>query len=212
MKAGEVVALLGPNGAGKTTVLRAASGLLRLEKGSMLVHGTDVSRRSPHERVKSGLCLIPEGRGIFRGLTVSENLRLYVPPWAQRESYDKAIDLFPLLGQRLKLVAGNLSGGQQQMLSLARAFLSGAKTVMLDELSMGLAPIMVDEVFAGIRTLASTGLALLVVEQYINRALDLADTVVLINKGEVSHIGPPSGLDEDSLARHYLGDEKEAQI
>ncbi|MCU4186634.1 ABC transporter ATP-binding protein [Acidiferrimicrobium sp. IK] len=203
---GEVVALLGPNGAGKTTVLRAASGLIRSSSGSVVLGGVDVSKREPHDRLRSGLCLIPEGRGIFRSLTVAENLRLYLPPWAKRgASYDTAVDLFPVLAERLKQAAGSMSGGQQQMLALARAYLSGAVVVMLDEVSMGLSPIMVDEVFAAIRQLAATGVALVVVEQYVNRALGLADSVVVMRKGEVVHVGSPSQLDEAALAAQYLG-------
>jgi branched-chain amino acid transport system ATP-binding protein len=203
---GQVVALLGPNGVGKTTVLRIATGLLAASQGSVLINGVDVSSRSPHERAKAGLCLIPEGRGIFRNLSVAENLRLQLPPWADRgASFAPAIEAFPVLGARLNQRAGSLSGGEQQMLALARAYLSSPSIVLLDEVSMGLAPILVNSVFAAIRKLASLGVTLLVVEQYVNRALDVADKIVLLDKGSIAFAGPASGLDQKSLVSHYLG-------
>ena len=202
---GTVTAMLGPNGAGKTTVLRTAAGLVQPTSGEVRIGGVVANRRGPYQRAQDGFCLIPEGRGIFPSLTVSDNLRLQVPPWRRGAAVDEAVDAFPVLGERLGAVAGTLSGGQQQMLALARAYLVKPKVVALDEVSMGLAPKVVDEIFDSLRTLASAGVALLIVEQYVQRALDLADQVVLVDRGSTSYVGPASDLDESELMRTYLG-------
>jgi len=211
VSAGEVVALLGPNGMGKTTTLRVAAGLLSPRSGTVVVAGTDVTRMSPNRRAAAGLCLIPEGRGIFRGLTVAENLRLQVPKGrSTAEAMDVAVDAFPVLGKRLSQLAGKMSGGEQQMLALARAYVCSPKVVLLDEVSMGLSPLMVDNVFDAIRRLAAAGVSLLIVEQYVNRAMAIADQVVLLDKGTVSFTGPPDALDQNRLVEHYLGGEVSA--
>jgi branched-chain amino acid transport system ATP-binding protein len=206
---GQIVALLGPNGAGKTTLLRAASGLLKPSRGTVHVAGKDLTDAPAHRHARAGLCLIPEGRGIWRHLTVRENLRLQVPPWSRDTAIDTAIDtavdIFPILGQRIRQSAGTLSGGQQQMLALARAFLSDPDVVLLDEVSMGLAPKIVDEIFQALGRLSERGVALLIVEQYVNRALETAHQVVLLDRGSVSFAGPPSELDEGAVLRGYLG-------
>jgi branched-chain amino acid transport system ATP-binding protein len=202
---GQIVALLGPNGAGKTTLLRTASGLLKPSRGTVRIAGNDVTGAAPYRRARAGLCLIPEGRGIWRNLTVRENLRLQAPPGSGDGSFDAAIDMFPILGQRLRQKAGTLSGGQQQMLALARAYLSGPSVVLLDEVSMGLAPKIVDEIFQALGRLSDAGVALLLVEQYVNRALEMADQVVLLDRGSVTFAGPPSALDENAVLRGYLG-------
>jgi branched-chain amino acid transport system ATP-binding protein len=202
---GTIVALLGPNGAGKTTLLRVAAGLLRPDRGRVLLAGNDVTRETPARRSRSGLCLIPEGRGVFPSLSVRENLTLQIPPWATDRSIDQALEAFPVLGQRLGQRAGGLSGGQQQMLALARCFLSGASVVLLDEVSMGLAPRIVDEIFHGLTTLAAQDVTLVIVEQYINRALEMAETVCLINRGRVVYSGSSDRLDEDAVLEGYLG-------
>jgi ABC-type branched-subunit amino acid transport system ATPase component/branched-subunit amino acid ABC-type transport system permease component len=207
VRAGEVVALLGPNGAGKTTALRCASGGVRPSKGRILVDGRDVTKVPPYRRAEMGLCLIPEGRGIFRSLTVAENLRLFVPGSSSNpsEALDRALTNFPVLRSRLNEVAGRLSGGQQQMLSVARAYLGNAKLIMLDEVSLGLAPLVVDEIYQALDALAKTGVAMLLVEQYVSRALNMCDSVVLLRKGGVAYSGPPTNLDEQSFLRDYLG-------
>ena len=209
---GTVTAMLGPNGAGKTTMLRTISGLLKPTGGSILLRGEDVSRKPAHKRAKGGLCLIPEGRGIFRSLTVRDNLRIQVPPWRRGAAVDAAITAFPVLGERLDQVAGSMSGGQQQMLALGRAYLSAPSVVLLDEVSMGLAPRVVDEIFASLNALAATGVALVVVEQYVQRAMELADQVVLLNHGHVAFCGASAELDEDKLMQSYLGIEVEAAV
>jgi branched-chain amino acid transport system ATP-binding protein len=203
--AGKVVALLGPNGAGKTTLLRAASGLLGVGAGHVFMSGSDVTRKRPHERAKTGLCLVPEGRGIFPNLSVRENLLLQIPPWRKDAGYQRALEAFPILEERLAQRAGSMSGGQQQMLALSRCFLAEPRVVLLDEVSMGLAPRVIDEIFAALVKLSQSGVALLLVEQYVNRALKIADHVYLLGRGNITFSGPPSELDEAELMRRYVG-------
>ncbi|CUU56201.1 branched-chain amino acid transport system ATP-binding protein [Parafrankia irregularis] len=205
VRRGEVVALVGANGAGKTTLLRAISGTVPATGGTIHLGEDDVTRLSPAERARRGLCLIPEGRGIFRALTVEENLRLSTPPWIRPACPDAAYEAFPLLADRRRQVAGTMSGGQQQMLALSRAILSQASVVLLDEVSMGLAPLIVDVIFAALAALAAEGRSLLIVEQYVQRALAMADSVHLMRKGTVTHAGHPSTLDETRLVAEYLG-------
>ena len=200
-----LVALLGPNGAGKTTLLRIAAGLMRPRQGDVHVLGADMTTSSPSERAKRGLCLIPEGRGIFRTLSVRENLVLHTPPWSRKDSIEQAIDAFPVLGDRLKQTAGSLSGGEQQMLALARVFLAQPKVVLLDEVSMGLAPIVVEQIFESLQRLTDQGIALLLVEQYVNRALEMCDYAYLINRGVITFGGRPEELDEGAVVEGYLG-------
>jgi len=202
---GEVLALLGPNGAGKTTLLRVASGLLRADAGTVAIAGADVTRRPAHARTRAGLCVIPEGRGVFADLTVRENLRLQVPPWADDDAADAALEAFPLLGERLDQHAGSMSGGQQQMLALARCWLARPTCVLLDEVSMGLAPRVVDEIFLALGQLAARGIAVVLVEQYVDRALAMADRVQLLDRGRSSFAGPAAEVDRDAVLRGYLG-------
>jgi branched-chain amino acid transport system ATP-binding protein len=198
-----VVALLGPNGAGKTTLLRVASGLLRPAGGSMTLDGADVTGDRPHRLAARGVCHVPEGRGVFPSLTVRENLSLAVGRGP--DGLDRAVDAFPRLGERLGQTAGTLSGGEQQMLALARAYISAPQVMLLDEVSMGLAPKVVDEIFGFLGRVAREGASLLLVEQYVTRALGLADYVYLLNRGGIAYRGEPSELaDEDVFAR-YLG-------
>jgi branched-chain amino acid transport system ATP-binding protein len=201
-----VVALLGPNGAGKTTTLRMASGLARPKHGTVTLAGDDVTGMSPYQRAHRGLCLIPEGRGIFPSLTVRENLILYVPKRGQREAYERAVDTFPVLGERRTQIAGTLSGGEQQMLALVRAYVADPKVVLIDEASLGLAPLVVDAIFAFIERVAADGVSLLMVEQYIARALALADVVYLLNQGSIVYSGPAAELDEERVFAYYAGE------
>jgi branched-chain amino acid transport system ATP-binding protein len=205
VRPGSIDALLGPNGAGKTTLLRVAAGLLAVDEGHVLLGGQEVTKRSPSQRARSGLCLIPEGRGIFRSLTVRENLVLQVPPWEKATPLEMALEVFPVLRDRLGQTAGTLSGGQQQMLALSRCYLASPSIVLLDEVSMGLAPRIVEEIFGSLTRLASTGVALLLVEQYVNRALEMADTVHLLNRGVITYAGAASALDTETVMRSYLG-------
>jgi branched-chain amino acid transport system ATP-binding protein len=202
---GSVTALLGPNGAGKTTLLRTATGLVSPSSGAIHVAGEDHTKSRPFQRSKAGLCLVPEGRGIFPNLSVAENLRLQVPPWRTGIGYEPALEAFPVLKERLKQAAGSMSGGQQQMLALCRPFLSDPKVVLLDEVSMGLAPRIIDEIFTALVKLSESGVALLLVEQYVNRALKVADHVYLLGRGTIGYSGPPDTLDEAELVKQYVG-------
>jgi len=202
-----VVALLGPNGAGKTTTLRVASGLVRPRRGEVVLDGAEVSRLGPYRRVARGLCHIPEGRGIFPSLTVRENLILDSARGKEREAIEKAVETFPVLGIRQRQVAGTLSGGEQQMLALVRAYVSKPKIVLVDEASLGLAPLVVDNIFEFLEQLAADGVALLLVEQYVSRALELASTVYVLSQGSIVYSGPAGELDEDAIFALYAGHE-----
>lgn len=202
---GSVVALLGPNGAGKTTLLRLASGLLRPTEGRVLLDGEDVSLEAPHALMRRGVCHVPEGRGVFPSLTVRDNLLLQSAPGGEREAVERAVSAFPRLGERINQVAGTMSGGEQQMLALARTYVQSPRLVLLDEVSLGLAPKVVDEIFEFLGVLRAEGAALLLVEQYVNRALALADYVYLLNRGEVAFAGEPAEIDEKSLHEQYVG-------
>jgi branched-chain amino acid transport system ATP-binding protein len=203
--AGSVVALLGANGAGKTTMLRVAAGLLPAQSGELLVNGRNVTGAPPHELVKHGVCHVPEGRGVFPGLTVRENIVVQSRRGQEQEAVAKAAEAFPILGKRLSQVAGTMSGGEQQMLALAKAYVQNPTTVLLDEVSMGLAPIIVDEIFEFLHRLAAGGASLLLVEQYVTKALGLADYVYLLQKGEIVFAGEPGELDGEDLFARYLG-------
>jgi branched-chain amino acid transport system ATP-binding protein len=200
-----VVALLGANGAGKTTVLRTACGLLRPTSGRVLIDGADVTNWPADRRARAGIGYVPEGRGIFRNLTVRQNIRLQAMAITVDEALDRAVSAFPVLGGRMNQVAGTLSGGEQQMLALARAYVERPRFLLLDEVSMGLAPIVVDQIFGFLRTLASQGTGLLLVEQYVTRALELADLVFILNRGTIAFAGEPGELDQDSLFEQYVG-------
>ncbi|HEV7861207.1 MAG TPA: ABC transporter ATP-binding protein [Acidimicrobiia bacterium] len=200
-----VVALLGPNGAGKTTLLRVASGLLKPSSGRVLVDGVDVTGWPPHKLSQLGVCHVPEGRGIFRALSVKDNIRLQAKDDFKQDPVAAVAEAFPRLGERLAQRAGTMSGGEQQMLALARAYVAAAKTVLLDEVSMGLAPKIIDEIFEYLHRLAAQGAALLLVEQYVARALELADFVYILNKGRVQFVGESDELGEEQILASYLG-------
>lgn len=207
---GTVVAVLGPNGAGKTTLLRVVSGLIKPSAGAVLLDGEDVTRTRPYARAQRGLCHIPEGRGIYPTLTVRENLVLHSRKGEETAALERATSAFPVLGDKLRQPAGQLSGGQQQMLSLVRAWITSPRLVLVDEASMGLAPVVVDKIFEFLGQIAASGTALLLVEQYVNRALALADRVYLLNKGDVLFSGIPAEITDD-LFTHYLGTAQSAR-
>ncbi|MHB8328401.1 MAG: ABC transporter ATP-binding protein [Acidimicrobiales bacterium] len=203
---GAVVALLGPNGAGKSTTLRAISGLVHAEEGHIKVHGRRVDRRPAHAIARLGVVHVPEGRGIFPSLSVQENLEMATYAVGQDvDTVAGATKLFPSLGTRLRQLAGSLSGGEQQMLALARALLSRPKLLLVDEISMGLAPIIVAQLFAALRERAEAGMSLLLVEQYIDAALELADFVYVLEKGRVVDVGEPADVRQGGLVSAYLG-------
>ena len=199
-----IVTLLGANGAGKTTVMRVVSGTLRAGGGEVLLRGRDVSGRSPQQRSKDGVCLIPEGRGIFRSLSVRDNLELFRPAWAAKEGLERVVSVFPVLGERLGQTAGTLSGGEQQMLALSRAFLSSPSLVLVDEVSMGLAPKLVDQIFEILVAIAAQGVSVLLVEQYVSRALELADYAYVLRRGEIVLQGTTAEIDYADVASTYL--------
>jgi len=202
---GAVVALLGPNGGGKTTMLNVCAGTLAPSAGEVHFAGEVVTTMSADGRARRGICTVPEGRGIFPNLTVRENLLMATQvgvPMARIE--DVAMTQFPRLTAKRKQLAGTLSGGEQQMLALARAFATDPKVLLLDELSLGLAPIVVGELYEKVRELASGGLSILLVEQFARTALPIADAAAVVLQGVIAHQGSPSEM-EDALSNSYLG-------
>ena len=202
---GAAVALLGANGAGKSTLLRVAAGLLPATGGSVWFGEERIDRLSTHERTRRGLCLIPEGRAIFRPLTVRQNLAMQVGGKDVETAVDRAVTAFPMLGDRLGQVAGTLSGGQQQMLAVARALVTDPAVVLADELSVGLAPVVVDEIFEAVAALRAAGRSLLIVEQYVDRALAVADYVYILHKGRIAFVGEPAQCRAEDVYQQYLG-------
>ncbi len=200
-----VVALLGPNGAGKTTLLRVASGLLAPRSGVVLVDGEDLTGAPAHVFARAGVAHVPEGRGVFSTLSVDDNLRLQAAPGSARSARESVVGAFPRLGERLGQIAGTLSGGEQQMLAMARAYGGTAENLLVDEVSMGLAPKIVDELYEHLHGLAAEGMSFLLVEQYVARVLDLADYVYLLRKGSIEFVGEPCELDEANILESYLG-------
>jgi branched-chain amino acid transport system ATP-binding protein len=199
------VVLLGPNGAGKTTLLHTVAGLVPVRNGDLRFKGTSIARTPAYRRVRSGICLIPEGRGVFRHLTVRENLLAAAGSDDANTAVDRAVSVFPDLRDRLRQEAGVLSGGQQQMLALARAFLSPASLILCDEPSIGLAPVVIDELFEAIGALRREGRSLVLVEQFVERAVDLADYVYILSKGVVVFVGEPAECDSGTVFARYLG-------
>jgi branched-chain amino acid transport system ATP-binding protein len=203
---GAAVALLGANGAGKTTTLKTIAGLVPHTAGSILYKGQALKGDSPHDRSRAGICLVPEGRGIFRNLTVAENLAMHTRGQRTKDGRDKAVSYFPVLGERMRQVAGTMSGGQQQMLSMARALLTDPDLLMIDELSVGLAPVIIDELFEAVETLRREGRSILIVEQYVHRALAVADYVYILHKGRIVFVGEPSQCLGGAVFESYMGE------
>jgi branched-chain amino acid transport system ATP-binding protein len=203
---GEVVALLGPNGAGKSTTIKVISGLLRPSSGQLIVAGRDVTGASAGALARAGLCTIPEGRGIFPNLTVRENLLMATfSGHKMGDIEEKTYARFPRLSERRTQLAGTMSGGEQQMLSLARALATDPAILLLDELSMGLAPLIVAELYSQVAAIAAEGVSVLVVEQFARTVLGVADTAVLLTHGTVRMAGKASDIGDDVLAGAHLG-------
>lgn len=206
---GRVLAVLGRNGAGKSSLLNAIAGLIRPSQGQILWQGKDISREAASRRVQTGIALVPEGRRIFPGLTIRENLRLggfwlTGDEFAERSRF--ALSLFPVLAERFDEPAGRLSGGQQQMLAIGRALMSGARLLLLDEPSLGLAPLLVDELYDQLRALVEQGHTMILVEQHVNRALRFADQAIVLNLGRVVLSEVPEVLSQDPrLVATYMG-------
>jgi ABC-type branched-subunit amino acid transport system ATPase component len=204
--AGQVVALLGPNGAGKTTTLRVAAGVHPVQSGALLLGGRDVTGASPRDLARAGVCLIPEGRGVFPNLSVRDNLLMMTFAGRRRAEIEEvAFTRFPILGRRAGQAAGTLSGGEQQMLALARGLATDPAVLLLDELSMGLAPLIVGRLYEHVAEIARQGVAVLVVEQFAAAALGVADHAAVLVRGRVERQGRPDGVLRAELSALYLG-------
>ncbi|HEX4766295.1 MAG TPA: ABC transporter ATP-binding protein [Lichenihabitans sp.] len=206
---GEIVAVLGPNGAGKSTLVKAIAGLVPVERGRVLLDGRDATAVPAHERVRHGLAFVPQTENVFTLMSVSDNLRLAGDILPRREAAARTEEIcafFPDLGRAWHLAAGRLSGGQRQMLAVARALMTSPKVVMLDEPSAGLSPKLVATVFARIAELRRTGVALILVEQNTRAALAIADRALVLVEGRNAHEGPAAELAADpDLGALYLG-------
>jgi branched-chain amino acid transport system ATP-binding protein len=206
---GEVVAVLGPNGAGKTTLLRAIAGALKPQAGTVTFEGRRITGRSPEEVVRTGIALVPEGRHVFPRLSVEENLQVGAMGRTDREAIRRDaiafLERFPILGERSRQMAGTLSGGEQQQLAIARALMARPRMLLLDEPSLGLAPIVVDRIFQLIHELRSQDVTILLVEQNVHRALDVADRAYVLSVGRLVASGATDQLLEGELERAYLG-------
>jgi branched-chain amino acid transport system ATP-binding protein len=203
--AGSVVALLGPNGAGKSTTLKVASGQLRPTAGHVHVAGRHVNGATADEMARAGVCAIPEGRGIFPNLTVAENLRMVTfGSVSLRNVEERTYARFPRLQERRNQLAGTMSGGEQQMLAIARAIATEPALLMLDEISMGLAPLIVAELYSLVAQIADSGVAILLVEQFARTALAVADYAAIMVQGVIRTVGQPADV-ADELSSAYLG-------
>jgi branched-chain amino acid transport system ATP-binding protein len=201
----EIVALIGPNGAGKTTLLRALTGMVEVRSGTLVFRGETVQGRTVEQIVDLGISHVPEGRRLFPGLTVRDNLRL--GGWRSRNAdLDRVVELFPLLGQRLNQIAGSMSGGEQQMCAIGRGLMSEPHLMMIDELSLGLAPVVVDEIIARLPDIASSGTSILLVDQDVDAALTVAERAYVLETGHVVLSGEASALLADPRVKEsYLG-------
>ena len=195
---GELVALLGVNGAGKSTTLASIAGVLRPWQGDILFEGSSILGKSPEQIARLGISLVPEGRDIFPSLSVEENLRLGAFTRSEKTEYNRNLgevfELFPVLKERLQQPGGTLSGGEQQQLAIARALMSRPRLLMLDEPSLGLSPTLVDQIFELIARLHQRGVTILLVEQNVNRSLDIVDRAYLMNTGQIENQGTPQQL------------------
>ncbi len=208
---GELVAVIGANGAGKTTSLKGIAGALPVRAGSIVFDGEDITRLPVHERVRRGMSLVPEGRGIFARLTVAENLDMgaYLRRDAAgvRSDVERSYALFPRLGERRRQLAGTLSGGEQQMLAIARALMGRPRLLLLDEPSMGLAPLITRRIFDTIRSIAAERVSILLIEQNARAALELAGRAYVLEGGRVTLEGPAGELlSSDAVRQAYLGE------
>ncbi len=207
---GEIVALLGANGAGKSSFLNAVAGLVPPASGRVVFRGEEIQRLAPEQVVRRGIALTPEGRRVFPRLSVADNLRLGAVPQRDRASLERArervFELFPVIRQRLAQSGGTLSGGEQQMLAIGRSLMAGPELLLLDEPSLGLAPILVDQIFELVERLREEGTTILLVEQNVHRALEVADRAYVLVNGVVEREGPAAELRASAeIERAYLG-------
>ncbi len=207
---GQVFALLGPNGAGKSTTLRIVSGRMKPLSGKVMVDGRDVTGHAPEKLARGGICSIPEGRGIFPSLTVAENLRMWTFRGGLRRSEveEAAYHRFPRLAERRKQLAGTLSGGEQQMLAMSRALSTKPKLLLLDEISMGLAPLVVAELYGLVGQIAKEGFAILLVEQFASTALAVAERAAVMVQGRIEMEGTPAEIGAAAGALYLASDTK----
>ena len=208
---GEVIALIGANGAGKTTTLQTISGMLQPTSGSVLLEGTDITKVPGHKIVSMGLAHVPEGRRVFAGLTVLENLKMGAYTRSNKkeiaDTFERIYESFPRLKERQNQLAGTLSGGEQQMLAMGRALMSQPRIVLMDEPSMGLSPIYVDEIFKIIQSISDAGTTVLLVEQNAKKALSIADRAYVLETGNIVLSGNADALmNDDSIKKAYLGE------
>jgi branched-chain amino acid transport system ATP-binding protein len=205
VRPGETLALIGANGAGKTTVLRALAGAHRPHAGRIVFDGADVTNLPAHRRVGMGIALVPEGRRLFGGLTVEENLLVAARgrrgPWSLRS----VLEVFPMLQARRRMPAATLSGGEQQAVAIGRALMSNPRLLLLDEISLGLAPVVVDAVYSSLQDVIRTGASIVLVEQDLTRALQVADRVVCMLEGRAVLEGEAASLDRDKVVAAYFG-------
>ena len=207
---GSVLAILGANGAGKSTLARACSGLVPSAAGTNKLAGQDVTGWGADRLRRAGMIYLPEGRGIFSDLSVLENLRIAVRLKEDKAAaLDQAFSLFPVLGQRKRQQAGSLSGGEQQMLALSRALVVDSKVIIVDEPSLGLAPKLVEQVFDTLQIAKRAGMSMIIIEQFAQKALVLADSCIILRRGRLSWNGAADQA-EAHLAKHYLGNEADA--
>ncbi len=205
---GEIVALIGANGAGKSTILKTVSGLMHPRSGSITFLDKNIAHTEGHKLVRQGLAHVPEGRRIFLQMSVQENLEMgaFTQKKVSKEDLDMVFQLFPRLQERRKQIAGTLSGGEQQMLAMSRALMSHPKLMMLDEPSMGLAPILVDQIFSIIKDLHKAGTTILLVEQNASKALEIADRAYVLETGAITLSGTGAELAQsDEVRKAYLG-------
>jgi branched-chain amino acid transport system ATP-binding protein len=210
LEAGELVCVVGPNGAGKTTLINALAGILPARAGRIVLHGTELQRLPPHRWCAAGVAVVPEGRRLFTGMTVKENLEIgsFLPRARalRARSLEQALALFPVLEGRLQSVAGELSGGQQQMVAIARALMARPSLLLLDEPSLGLAPSVVADMFDAVRRINAEGVSVLLVEQNVELALWLASRAYVIEEGRFVAEGAPGELlERPEIRRAYLG-------
>lgn len=208
---GEVIALIGANGAGKTTILHTVTGLLAPKKGSVLFEGKDITKIPAHKIVSLGMAHVPEGRRVFADLSVYENLKMGAYTRKDKEEIEKSLDRvyerFPRLKERKNQLAGTLSGGEQQMLAMGRALMSQPKIILMDEPSMGLSPILVNEIFDIIQEVSKSGTTVLLVEQNAKKALSIADRAYVLETGKIVVDGKAEALlNDDSIKKAYLGE------
>ena len=206
---GEVVAVLGPNGAGKSSIAQAISGAVPAASGTIRFAGRDITRWSPHRRARAGIAHLPEERGVFPTLSVIDNVKMAVHHAVARTERRAAIsaifERFPVLGERRRQLAGTLSGGEQQMLALGRILVAPPRMLVADELSFGLAPLLIEGVYEAIAEARTAGITIMLIEQYVDRALMVADRAVVVSRGRIVWDGPASSA-PDHIAAHYLGD------